>query len=234
MKIVLLPGLDGTGLMFSAIYKRLSQYREVQIVSYPKEGPQDYESLARHVQSVLPQDRDFILVAESFSGPIGYLLAQTLDPHLKAVVFVATFLESPRPVLLSVFRWLFAFIGGLRPPDFVLRKYLLGSAVTSSTLKLFWSAVMSTPKSILIARMNNILALSLPKNILDIPCVYIQAKDDQLVPKRCVSLFLKRIPQLRIYVIEGPHFVLQSNVEECAVVIEREINLLTDVSTSIA
>ena len=66
MKIILLPGLDGTGDMFAPILSLLTDF-DTEVISLPQSGSQDYETLCEHVKLSLPSE-DFILIAESFSG----------------------------------------------------------------------------------------------------------------------------------------------------------------------
>lgn len=226
MKLILLPGMDGAGRLFAPLCERVGRTWDIQVISYPAGGAQDYEYLARYVRDQLPHDDDFIVLAESFSGPVAYLLGVAPPPGLKAIVFVATFLESPRPVLLWIFKNIFRVVGRIRPPRFIVRKYLLGSA-EQTLYELFWEAVTANPIATMMARMNSILVLPVAERQVRVPCAYIRPQDDKLVPKRCMERFKKVAPHLRLYEVAGPHFVLQANAEECVAVIERERLLLS-------
>lgn len=58
------------------------------IVSYPPDQSLGYRDLAHLVRSRLPKDEPFILLAESFSGPIALALAADPPPQLKALILV--------------------------------------------------------------------------------------------------------------------------------------------------
>ena len=94
MKIVLLPGMDGTGNLFKDAVSELSMM-DVIILSLPNEGPQNYQDLSSSLIKDLPEE-DFIIVAESFSGGIAACLSNDQPPHLKAIIFVASFLSAPK------------------------------------------------------------------------------------------------------------------------------------------
>lgn len=74
------------------------QGMEVVVLPLPTEGAQDYKALSQDILKRLPNE-DFILVAESFSGGIAALLSQQLIPHLKGIIFVASFLSGPKKMV---------------------------------------------------------------------------------------------------------------------------------------
>ena len=100
MKLVLLPGLDGTGKLFAPLLEALPSSIKIQTVTYDLNKEQSYSELIKYVKSTLPQE-EFVLLAESFSGPIAYQIALSQPKQLKALILVATFLENPRPLLLK-------------------------------------------------------------------------------------------------------------------------------------
>ena len=53
-----------------------------------------YKDLKTKVQTALPSD-DYIIVSESFSGPLAVMIASENPTGLKGVVFVATFAKTP-------------------------------------------------------------------------------------------------------------------------------------------
>lgn len=54
MKLVLLPGMDGTGILFKQLLANI-QGIDVLVLSLPMEGSQDYQSLARKILKSLPE-----------------------------------------------------------------------------------------------------------------------------------------------------------------------------------
>lgn len=73
--LVLLPGLDGTGKLFAEFVRALNPTVECVVVAYPKDQPMGYEELEGLVVSALPKDRAFVLLGESFSGPLAIRIA---------------------------------------------------------------------------------------------------------------------------------------------------------------
>jgi pimeloyl-[acyl-carrier protein] methyl ester esterase len=62
---------------------------------------------------------------------------------------------------------------------------------------------------------------------LTMPCWYIQATKDNLIPESIVLDLAEAIPHLEVRKISGPHFILQAEPEASAIVIKELINLIT-------
>lgn len=125
MKIMLLPGMDGTGLLFNPLLPLLSIPQE--IISFNSALHQTYESIYTHVKANLLNE-EFYLVAESFSGPIAARLASENTKDLKGIIFVATFLSCPSKPLVSLAKKL-SLKNLLKIPfsSYFIRKFLIGS-----------------------------------------------------------------------------------------------------------
>ncbi|MEM8917939.1 MAG: alpha/beta hydrolase [Pseudomonadota bacterium] len=223
VKLICLPGLDGTAKLFAPLRSHLSDI-DMMEVSYPVTGKQDYRSLANHVERQLP-DEPATLLAESFSGPIGMELLLAPRANIKAVIFVASFLSPPNfPLLL---------LAPLLPLKLMLklpfsaqfqRMLLLGTQADDQLVQMFESAVSGLPSATIRARLKAIRSLSPPSAKVDVPALYIQAKDDFLVPKKKISDFKNSLPDLETAVVDGPHFILQANPKRCAKLISAFID----------
>ena len=92
MKLILLPGLDGTGLLFKHLQKVLPDFYEPEVIAYSITQKQTYPELIEQVKTQLPTE-PFLLLAESFSGPIAYRLSLDTSIPIKKLILVATFLS---------------------------------------------------------------------------------------------------------------------------------------------
>src|SRR5690349_15943355 len=75
-------------------------------LNYPADEPLDYEQLLPQVLAALPSDRPFVLLGESFSGPLAVMAAATRPVGLLGVILCATFVRNPlwlRPAWLRHF-----------------------------------------------------------------------------------------------------------------------------------
>ena len=80
MRWILLPGMDGVGL-FSQFIEALGPDQDYLVLSYPTNLPLSYDQLTTLVRESLQDETDYILIAESFSGPIAIRLATERPPR---------------------------------------------------------------------------------------------------------------------------------------------------------
>ncbi|MEM7538382.1 MAG: hypothetical protein AAF639_39805 [Chloroflexota bacterium] len=224
MKIVLLPGMDGTGNLFADFCAELAPLFEPEIIPYPTDIPQSIETLAGYVESKVPHTESYILLAESFSGRIAYEVAQRGNTNIHSIVLVATFLQNPYPTITPLHHIVpIHWLANIPIPDWILRQFLLGSAMTPTLADCFRASVRSIPSKIMRKRLNSIATMSLPTTPLTKHCLYLQATEDVLIPKRCVRDFERSCSNLTVQPITGKHFLLQSSPYECAIAVERFI-----------
>lgn len=93
--LVLLPRIDGTALMFAPLVEALPPGIRPLPVSYPREEPLGYRELSALVRAALPRDAPFLLLGESFSGPLALMAAAEGPPGLLGVILCASFIRSP-------------------------------------------------------------------------------------------------------------------------------------------
>lgn len=94
MKILLLPGLDGTGELFGQFCKLLPSTLTSSVCSLPTDGEQDPNSLAQKLAGTYLLNEDVVLIAESFSGPVAHELVWHYGDKIKGVVFVSSWFAS--------------------------------------------------------------------------------------------------------------------------------------------
>ena len=97
-KLVLLPGLDGTGAMFAPFIHALPKDVLAEPVVYP-ESLESFDEYVEFAAAALHGTADVVVIAESFSGPIAISLLRKPPPNLRAIVLVATFTTAPRALL---------------------------------------------------------------------------------------------------------------------------------------
>ena len=227
MKVVLLPGLDGTGALFKPFIEILPNDIETLVISYPPNLKLNYEELVEFVISRLPKE-EFILVGESFSGPIAYMLALRKLENIKAVIFVATFLDNPRPFLLRLSRLLpISYIFSRPIPNFIVKAFFLGMTANKQLISLFKQNIKQVSADVLSFRLQEITKFTEGHLPCELKAIYIQAMDDKLVPERCAQSFKKVFNNIDIFQIEGSHLILQSQSLACAEIIADEIRLIS-------
>ena len=98
--LVALPGLDGTARLLAgfADAARTAGFARVATVAYPTDRTLGYRDLTALARDALPRDEAFVLLGESFSGPIAIALAADPPPNLRGLVLSTTFAKAPVPV----------------------------------------------------------------------------------------------------------------------------------------
>lgn len=217
MKLVLIPGMDGTGELFGPLLAALPE-QDCQVLPLPATGPQDYTTLTQYVQSQIPTE-PCVLLGESFAGPMAAQLADL--PQVKAVIFVATFLSAPSRLLLSLARWLpISGMMWLPGANGVLRALMLGRGASGPLLKQFKTVVEQVDVKTLKNRMAAMQKLDPKLARVNKPAIYLQAAHDRLVSKSKATAFKQHFPAIQIQAIAGPHFILQSKPKQAAVLIK--------------
>lgn len=226
MRVVLLPGLDGTGLLFSPLLKQLTDDVACEVISYPVNKKMNYAELESYVRSKLPTDESYILVAESFSGVIGYQIAADPPKGLKKIIFAACFLRPPLPYLNVISCLPLSLLIKLPIPRFVETRYLFGKHGNQQLTSLFKEALNKSSEKVLAHRMRELINLNIGLKQITIPGIYIQATEDHLVPMENIENFKNNILTLSVESVDGPHFVLQTKPNECATIIKKQLTHL--------
>lgn len=227
--LVLLPGLDGTGALFEPLLRELPPYLQPLVVTYPPEGSQDYATLTRFVLAQLPHDRPFVLLGESFSGPVAVLAAAERPHGLIGIVLCASFVVSPRRSTR-----LFALLARLPPAWFIGRLaapyVLMGRSRTRALATLLAQAVKTVPRATSSARYSTVAEADVRAALagLDVPALYLQASDDLVVPASAAEVFEKTAARARVVVIQAPHFLLQCAPAAAAKEIEKFVREVSD------
>jgi len=221
MKIVLLPGLDGTGTLFDPFINALPADIDTQVISYPVDIKLTYEDLLTLVMQNLPTE-DFILVGESFSGYIVYRVSLLRPNFLKSVVFVASFLDTPKPFLLGIVNLLPGrVLFSIPVPVLLAKTFLFGSRVNPDILRLFRRSLSSVSAEVLSFRLTQISGISESTARSQIPAIVIQPESDRLVSSSSVGKFRALFADIKVCPVAGPHFVLQANPGACAEIVLR-------------
>jgi pimeloyl-ACP methyl ester carboxylesterase len=227
--LLLLPGLDGTGLVFEPLLKHLPDEIDAQVVRYPANRIMSFQEHVAFARKQLPKKKPFVLLAESFSGPVCLQLLTEPPKNLIGVIFVATFAHHPSPFLLDASRFLpQGLLLKLFSTTLFSRFFCLGGA-SSDAVNIFHEALASVKLKVLSQRLQILSELPPPPDTtFSEPCLYLQASNDRLVASRAVIPLQKHLPQLQVEQIAGPHIILLAQPEAGAKLIGDFIATLTE------
>jgi pimeloyl-ACP methyl ester carboxylesterase len=215
--LILLPGLDGTGRLFGEFVKALGTETHTAIVPYPADKPLTYSQLEALVRARLPSDRPFILLGESFSGPIAASIAASSPPGLRGLVFTCSFVKNPRPAF-SAFKALSAITPVRAVPTGLLSRVLLGRFSTPAARRTIEQIRAQVSSRVLRARIREVLSVNVAPLVprVRVPVLYLRATEDRVVPRGASRIITELLPETMIVDIEAPHMLLQTAPDEAA------------------
>jgi len=213
LTLVLLPGLDGTGIFFedfAALLEVDATFKPL-VITYPDDPALGYSELETLVRAALPKDERFILLGESFAGPLATIIAASNPPGLAALILCVTFARNPHPLLplaTAVLKPLPAF----RVPFFIQHRNLFrrfDSPPLRAKLRKIRSSVSSkTLKTRLecVARVDVTGQLRTVK----VPILDLRADDDRVVSRASGDYIRNILPGVATADLEAPHVMLQT------------------------
>jgi pimeloyl-ACP methyl ester carboxylesterase len=210
VRLVLLPGLDGTGRLLRGFREAIGPHAATILVSYPTDRTLDYTALEALVRSHLPRRKPFVLLGESFSGPIAIAIAASRPIGLRGLILACSFARNPIPTLaplaplirLLPIRW---------APPALLAWPTLGRFTTPALQSELRETLSQVPSSVIAARLRAVIEVDVSALLaqVGVPILYLCACEDRLVPPSTSGQFAV-LPRARIAQIKGPHFLLQA------------------------
>ena len=224
MKCILLPGLDGTGKLFSEFVAALSEHFEVTTVSYPADKHLSDAEFDTFLQKVYPTSEPFVLLAESYSAPIAIRHAASHPPNLKALILCAGFATNPvrgwKHLAAVVSAAALSYIR-IPIPDFAARLWIVGPDAPPWLLARLSTLIDSVDRKVLSARIKALLNWDVRSALrqLRMPILYIRAQQDRLLSAKTVDELTRANPAIEIITLPGPHLLLERSPEKVTAVI---------------
>ena len=214
--LVLLPGLDGTGRLFDAFVAALDPSIEPAVHAYPMGEPLDHAALADRVAASPPVDGPWVLLGESFSGPVAIDVASRRPPGLVGLALACTFASCPRPRLGALLPLVPDAL--LRAPPTVALRALVGDGVDDGTVGVIRSAIADVSAATVRARLESIVGVDVRAKAarVAVSCLALSAHRDPLVPRAATDDLAGRLPRVTERRIGRSHFLLQVHPMDAA------------------
>jgi pimeloyl-ACP methyl ester carboxylesterase len=228
--LVLLPGLDGTGDFFQPLLEALGEGVRTHVVRYPVAGAYDYATCQQLVRAELPTDGPYVLLGESFSGPVAISLAAQAPPGLAGVILCCTFAGNPRPRLAFI-RPLLPFLPfhGTGSSLRLSRFLVLGRWITPPIRELHQRILASVPAKTMRSRIEAVADCDVREALASIrlPTLCLVARHDRLIPKAAARLIRQQAPAATLVEIDAPHCLLQCEAAQAAAKIREFLHELS-------
>lgn len=210
--LVLLPGMDGTGILFEPLLTELPAAIRTIVVAYPTQRTLDYSALESLAAQALPREDSFFLLAESFSGPIALSLAAKQPPGLMGVILCSTFARNPRPFAGKTAPLLLPLLPLMALPPVLLKTLLLGRWSTSKLIDLLPLGINQVEPGVLKFRLRQVFAVDVTAALasLQIPVLALRGDADRLVPRSAWHGIGAANPRVTRIEMAGPHALLQT------------------------
>jgi pimeloyl-[acyl-carrier protein] methyl ester esterase len=219
-RLILLPGLHGTCELLADFMAALGEDAPVHAVDYPRDRVLDHAALADFVRPLLPVGKPFVLLGESFSGPIAIRLAAERPRGLCGVVLSTSFAANPRPHLAR-FASLARAVPAQALPVGVFTFWLLGRWTTPKLRADFAQVLGAVDGDVLAERLIACTQVDvgalLPK--IAVPLLYLRASRDRLLPQATGARVVAAVKQGRLVDLDGPHCLLQAIPAQAARVV---------------
>jgi len=209
VKLLLLPGMDGTGKLFDPLLAVLPAALPVRVVSYPADRPLNYDELLPLVEDAAAGLGEFVVVGESFSGPLALMLAGRRPSGLRGVVLSSSFIRFPLPRWFRVMirPWGFQFV-----PQWLMARLLLGRHRRGSVGRLLSDAVRSVTPTTMAARAKAMVDVDVTTElrVCPVPLLYLRGFQDRVIGRKCWTLIRSIRPDTELVEVPGPHLLLQA------------------------
>lgn len=209
--VVLLPGLHGSRALFSSFVALAPAWASCLPLALPTIGGQSFDEITDLLLPELRPLEGFVLLGESFSGPIAARLSARLGQKVALLVLCNPVVEMsvrvPEGILASIAAsaWM---------PAWGASMALSGGDMSVARAAL--DEVRALPKGILAQRLSAVYSATeeaLASHLAS-PLLTILGTSDNLVSLSRSRAFFSRVPESTIAEIDGPHLIVQTRPAE--------------------
>ncbi len=215
LTLIVLPGLDGVGMFRSRFAEAMGAGYQVELVSFSTEVPLGYAELKPIVESIMARHERFVLLGESFSGPLACMLAAEHPTGLVGLVLCATFAKAPTPrALAPLVEWL----PMKRVPKRLLDGAFFGKWRNPALTSRLQDTLGGIGLSVLGGRARSIVEVDVSACLesIEVPVLCLRAGSDRIVPLQTSQKLFAGLPDVRVVTIDGPHALLHIVPDVCA------------------
>lgn len=208
--IVLLPGLDGTGRLFRSFVEITPDRFTVDVERYPADKALSYDDLETRLRAELPEARPFWLLAESFSGPLAARLGSNGLAGLLGIIFVCSFVRSPRPFWMRALPW--SLLCRLPASVQAVHWGFEARGGPQGLVGEMIAARRSVEPRVIAARLRFMSAVDESASLrrCTVPTLYLRARRDRLVLRGSGRHIQQLKPDTQLAVLDTSHLLLQT------------------------
>jgi alpha-beta hydrolase superfamily lysophospholipase len=183
--------------------------------------------LEKYVAPRLETNMPFMIVAESFSGPLAIRLAAKKPKNLVAVILCAAFIKNPLPRMSRFIRLgVVKLLLKLPLPEFLIRKFLVGRDAPRELVVQCRNVIQAINSETLASRFGSVVKVNVSQKLLDcpVPILYLCAKADKIISRKSLHQIKTLRPNIEVVFIDAPHFLLQRAPQAALAAIKNFLN----------
>jgi len=214
--LVLLPGFDGTGRLFSPLHKELENSIDTVVLSYPNDKVMTYSDLCHYLKEELPSS-PYVLLGESFGGPLAMMLSTYADENLKGIILCVSFVKNPQVLAEKLIRPF------LKPkhlqkkiPSWHIKTMLMNGVSDAILTRNIQAATAELSREVYFYRLREIADVDVTKILegCNLPVLYMRATRDRMVFESSMKHVEKHTKNLSIDKFDSPHMLLQTKPKQ--------------------
>lgn len=218
-RLVLLPGMDGTGWLLENFAAALPASLRPLIVRYPPTGCGSYSEVAEFLRAARLDLEPFVLLAESYSSVAAVTWAAAKPPNLRGLILCVGFVTPPVRQLLGPISELLSYVLFAIPrPTFVTKHWTAGSDAPKELLDKLKRIRTTIPAATFAARIRAVLNCDVRAQLAQVrvPILFLHAKDDRLIGIKHLKEMQAIQPEAEIEVFPGSHLLLERHPQAAA------------------
>ena len=220
MRLLLLPGMNGTTDLFAGFLDALPGHIRAEPVGYWTSRVQGYSELLDELPAPLTPTA---VLGESFSGPLSILYAARYPEQVKALILVGTFARCPWPVPPFLSALIRPTIFRRPAPAWLVRALMYGSDASEDEVARFQACLAGVDAPVLARRVAEVIRVDVRSTFasLRVPVLYLAGRRDHLVRGWNVAGLRRVRTDLQVTSLDAPHLILQRRPAEAAAEVTR-------------
>ena len=221
-KLVLLPGMDGTGDLFGDFIAALPSSFETVTARYPPDKSLTFRELQELVRAICPDTGPLVVLYAS-----GNSIRSNETANLQGLVLCAGFATSP---VLGWKRWIVSLTAPLflsrALPQSAIRTFLLDRGSPPHLVEQVRQAISSVNAAVLSQRLGDILACDVQTELagVKVPILYIRGNQDRIVGLSSLKTIQAIKSRTSVLALDAPHLLLQQEPRKSADAVMSFIN----------
>jgi pimeloyl-ACP methyl ester carboxylesterase len=218
-RLVILPGMDGTGWLLETFAAALPPSFRPLIVRYPVDGCCTYEQVAEFLRSARINSEPYVLLGESYSSVAAIQWAAANPVNLKGMIITVGFATPPVRRALRPISSLLTYLVPVMPrPRWLVRGLTIGPGTPATILRQLEKVRATVPASTFAARMRAILHCDARADLarIRVPILFLHADRDRLVGPDKLKEMRAIQPQADAEIFPGPHLLLEQHSRQAA------------------